>query len=65
MKNIDQLCMQEKELKYTFQHSLISFPGYTIETDTNSECSRVVILINKSRDMNWNDKTRTLIFSLK
>ena len=51
--------MQEKELKYTFQQNLLSFPWYTIKTDPNSECSRVVILINKSRDMNWKDKTRT------
>ena len=46
-KNIDILCMQESEINVNLDHNLLSFPGYLIETESNSQSSRVAFYINK------------------
>ena len=38
--------MQETEIKTNLNHNFLSFPGYTIETETNSMNSRVAAYIN-------------------
>ena len=45
-KNIDILCMQETQINYNIDHSLLSFPGYIIETEKNSLTSRSGMYIN-------------------
>ena len=40
-ENIDILCMQEAEISFNLDHNLLSFPGYLIETESNSQSSRV------------------------
>ena len=42
-EKIDILCMQETELNKNFDHNLLSFPGFTIETEKNTASSRVGI----------------------
>ena len=37
--------MQEAEINKNLDHNLLSFPGYSIETENNSSCSRVAIYI--------------------
>ena len=40
-ENIDILFMQESEINFNLDHNLLSFPGYLIETESNSQSSRV------------------------
>ena len=45
-EQIDILCMQETQINYNIDHSLLSFPGYIIETEKNSLTSRSGMYIN-------------------
>ena len=49
-EKIDILCMQETELNKNFDHNLLSFPGFTIETEKNTASSRVGIFISNEID---------------
>ena len=42
-EQIDILYMQETQINYNIDHNLLSFPGYTIETETNTSTSRTAI----------------------
>ena len=42
-EKIDLICMHETEIIKNLDHDLFSFPGYSIETENNSTCSRVAI----------------------
>ena len=41
--------MQESEIKSNLNHNFLSFPGYNIETETNSMNSRVAAYINTAQ----------------
>ena len=45
-KNIDVCAMQEIELSVNFNHNLLSFPGYALESESNNVKSRVGLYIN-------------------
>jgi exonuclease III len=45
-EKIDVLCMQETEIPYNLDHQLLSFPGFCLESETNSLMSRVGIYVN-------------------
>ena len=45
---IDVLCMQETQINLNIDHNLLSFPGYTIETETNTSTSRTAIYIRNN-----------------
>ncbi len=45
-EKIDILCLQETELNNEMDHNLLSFPGFTYETEKASNKSRVGIYIN-------------------
>ena len=45
-EQIDILCMQETQINFNIDHSLLSFPGYIIETEKNSLTSRTGMYIN-------------------
>ena len=45
---IDVLCMQEAQINHNIDHNLLSFPGYTIETETNTSTSRTAIYIRNN-----------------
>ena len=47
-EEIDLLFMQETEIKFNLNHELLSFPGYTIETEKNSMNSRVAVYIKNN-----------------
>ena len=49
-EKIDLLCMQETEINKNLDHDLLSFPGYSIETENNSTCSRVAIYISNKAE---------------
>ena len=51
-ENIDILCMQEAEISFNLDHNLLSFPGYLIETESNSQSSRVAFYVNKRINYN-------------
>ena len=40
--------MQETQIKFNIDHNLLSFPGYTIETEKNTSTSRAAIYIRNS-----------------
>ena len=42
--------MQETEINKNLDHNLLSFPGGVVETEGNSECSRVAIYIGVKVD---------------
>ena len=39
-------CMQEAQINFNFDHSLLSFPGYYIATEKNSGIARTAIYIS-------------------
>ena len=45
---IDILCMQETEININLDHNLLSFPGYSIEVEKNSQNATVAFYINNS-----------------
>ena len=45
-EKIDILCMQETEINKNLDHNLLSFPGFTIETENNTLVSRVAFYIS-------------------
>ena len=45
-ENIDVCAMQEIELSVNFDHNLLSFPGYALESESNNVKSRVGLYIN-------------------
>ena len=45
-EEIDVLCMQETESNKNLDHNLLSFPGFTIETEKNTMNSKVGIFIS-------------------
>ena len=45
-EEIDIMCMQETEINFNLDHKLLSFPGFSIETENNSQISRVAFYIN-------------------
>ena len=59
--------MQETEINPNLNHNLLSFPGYVIETETNSECARVAFYIStrinyvRRRDLEGNDSNIIVI----
>ena len=46
-EKIDLLCMQETDINKNLDHNLLSFPGYSIEMENNSGCSRVAVYESK------------------
>ena len=40
-----RMCMQETEINFNLDHKLLSFPGFSIETENNSQISRVAFYI--------------------
>ena len=46
-EKIDILCMQETEINKNLDYNLLSFPGFTIETENNTSVSRVAFYISK------------------
>jgi exonuclease III len=44
-EKIDVCCMQETEIKHDYPIELLTFPGYSIEIETNDVKSRVGIYI--------------------
>ena len=66
-EKIDILSMQETEINPNLNHNLLSFPGYVIETETNSECARVAFYIStrinyvRRRDLEGNDSNIIVI----
>ena len=46
--HIDILCMQETEMNCNIDHSILSFPGFYIETEKNSCNSRTAIYISNN-----------------
>ena len=45
-EKIDLLRMQETEINCNLDHSLVSFPRFGIETEKNSQLSRVLVYIS-------------------
>ena len=66
-EQIDILCMQETQINYNIDHSLLSFPGYIIETEKNSLTSRSGMYINnrvmytRRRDLEGQDSHLVII----
>ena len=60
-EQIDILCMQETQINYNMDHSLLSFPGYIIETEKTrshlgAECT-IIIESCTQEDRTWRVKT--------
>ena len=49
-EKINLLCMQETEINKNLDYNLLSFPGYSRETENSSSTSRVAIYVNKRID---------------
>ena len=45
-EEIDIMSYQETEINFNLDHKLLSFPGFSIETENNSQISRVAFYIN-------------------
>ena len=45
-EKINLLCMQESEINKNLDHSLLSFPGFNIETENNTSVSRVAVYVD-------------------
>ena len=45
-EKIDLLRMQETEINCNLDHSLVSFPGFGLETENNSQLLRVYVYIS-------------------
>ena len=47
---IDILCLQETEINPNLNHNLLSFPGYGVEVECNSENSKTAMYISLKID---------------
>jgi exonuclease III len=51
-ENIDVCALQETEINENFDHTMLSFPGFAFESETNSIKSRVRIYIHNGINFN-------------